>query len=210
MFATLLIAFTTLFTIVDPVASVPSFLAMTQGESLSRRRRTARKAVLIASVLLLLCGFGGHAIFEFFGITMPAFKLAGGLLLFVVSFQMLHAQHSRIRQTEEEEKEGVERDDVAVFPLAIPLLAGPGAIASVFILMERAQVVEDIISVYVAILLTMAASFIILAFAPRVSPYLGTIGMNVMTRVMGLILAAISMQFVIDGLLQAFPIFAGK
>lgn len=210
MLSTLLIAFTTLFTIVDPIASVPTFLAMTHGESLSRRRQTALKAVLIASVLLLLCGLGGHAIFEFFGITMPAFKLAGGLLLFVVSFQMLHAQHSRVRQTEEEEKEGATRQDVAVFPLAIPLLAGPGAIASVFILMERARDWQDILFVYSAIVLTMLLSFVILAFAPRVSPYLGTIGMNVLTRVMGLILAAISMQFVIDALLEAFPVLVGK
>lgn len=205
-----LIAFTTLFTIVDPIASVPPFLAMTNGESLHRRRQTAGKAVLIATVLLILCGLGGHAIFEFFGITLPAFKLAGGVLLFVVAFQMLHAQHSRVRQTEEEQHEGEIRDDIAVFPLAIPLLAGPGAIASVFILMERAKNWADIGFVYLAILLTMLASFIILAFAPRLSPYLGTIGMNVMTRVMGLILAAISMQFVIDAIHEAFPIFVGK
>lgn len=210
MISTLLIAFTTLFTIVDPIASVPSFLSMTHGDSLRRRRQTARKAVIIATLLLLACGLGGHTIFEFFGITMPAFKLAGGLLLFVVSFQMLHAQHSRVRQTEEEEKEGVEREDVAVFPLAIPLLAGPGAIASVFILMERAKNWADLMSVYAAILITMGLSFVILAFAPRLSPYFGTIGMNVMTRVMGLILAAISMQFVIDGLIEAFPILVSK
>ncbi len=210
MLSTFLIAFSTLFTIVDPIASVPPFLAMTHGDTLARRRRIARKAVLIATVLLLLCGVGGHAIFEFFGITMPAFKLAGGLLLFVVSFQMLHAQHSRVRQTEEEQKESESREDVAVFPLAIPLLAGPGAMASVFILMERAKNWVDVGFVYLGIVLTMVLSLVILSFAPRVSPYLGTIGMNVMTRVMGLILAAISMQFVIDALLEAFPILLGK
>lgn len=205
MWQPLLIAFTTLFSIVDPVASIPTFLAMTHGYGPARRRQIAMKAVLVATIVLVLCALGGHAIFSFFGITMPAFKLAGGLLLFVVSFEMLHGQSSGVRQTQEEQKESGTKSELAVFPLAIPLLAGPGAIASVFILMDRASDWTAQLSVFGGIFLTMGAALAILSFAPQVIPYLGQIGINVMTRVMGLLLAAISMQFVIDAFREAFP-----
>lgn len=205
MWQPLLIAFTTLFSIVDPVASIPTFLAMTHGYGPQRRRQIARKAVLIATIVLVLCALGGHAIFSFFGITMPAFRLAGGLLLFVVSFEMLHGQSSGVRQTQEEQKESETKNELAVFPLAIPLLAGPGAIASVFILMDRAGDWAGQLSVFGGIFLTMGTALFTLSFAPQVIPYLGQIGINVMTRVMGLLLAAISMQFVIDAFREAFP-----
>lgn len=209
MLATFFIAFSTLFAIIDPIACIGPFLAITDGNQAHRRPQIARKASLVAAIILVICGLGGNYIFKFFGITIPALKLAGGLLLFVVSFEMLHAQQSRVRQTQEEQDEGVAREDVAVFPLAIPLLAGPGAIASVFILMERAHNWIEITMVYLSIIASMLGSYLTLYFAPRLSHFLGAIGINVLTRVMGLVLAAISMQFVIDALREAFPHLMG-
>jgi multiple antibiotic resistance protein len=204
MLSLLLIAFPTLFAIVDPLACIGPFLAMTDGQHQRDRTKIALKAVTIATGILFVCAFGGNAVFKFFGITLPALKLAGGLLLFVVAFQMLHAQKSRSRETPQESAEAAVREDVATFPLAIPLLAGPGSIISVFILMEKAHDLEQVAAVYLSIVAVMASAFVILYFAQHLGKYLGAIGINLLTRTMGLVLAAISVQFIIDAIRQAF------
>lgn len=200
-----LVAFGTVFAIVDPLGLVPPFLAITPGETVARRRGIAKRACLIGAVVLVAFGLAGSLIFRFFGITLHAFRIAGGVLLFLVALDMLRARHSGTKTTPEEEAEGAAKEDVAVIPLGIPLLAGPGAIASVMMLTGRAGTTAEHAVVYGAILLTVAIAYTALRAAEPVSRVLGKTGLNVLTRLMGLILAAIAVQFVIDGLTAALP-----
>jgi multiple antibiotic resistance protein len=145
----------------------------------------------------------GSVIFKFFGITIPAFKVAGGILLFGVALDMMRAQHSDTRTTKEEEKE--QHDDVGLIPLGLPLLSGPGAIAAVMVLAGKAEATSSRVAVHVAILGIGASAFLILRSAAVVGKLLGTTGIRIIGRLMGLILAAIAIQFVIDGAHEAFP-----
>jgi multiple antibiotic resistance protein len=147
----------------------------------------------------------GTVIFRLLGVTLGAFKVAGGILLLLTSIDMLRAQQVRTRIIPEEEQEGAEKDDVAIFPLAIPLLAGPGAIATVTALMGRAGRVLFAVPVILSIAVTCAASYAMLRAAGRISLFLGVTGLNVMNRVIGLIIGALAVQFVFDGLRDTFP-----
>jgi multiple antibiotic resistance protein len=200
------VPFWTLLAIVDPFANVGLFLAMTEN-STQARRQTALRSVLVATGVLIACALIGNGLFAFYGITLPAIKISGGILLFVISFEMLYAQPTRSKSTKEEEDEGIMKDDVAVFPIAVPLLAGPGAIISVLIFMDRAKDVPEKGQVLLAIILTMIVTLITFAFADRLARLLSETGVNIFTRLMGLILGAISVQFMIDGLKEAFPNF---
>jgi multiple antibiotic resistance protein len=204
--AAFIVPFSTLLAIVDPLACVGPFLAMTENSTVTRKR-TAMRAVLVATAVLIACAFIGNGLFAFYGITLPALKISGGLLLFVIAFEMLYAKPTRTKSTEEEHEEGLEKDDIAVFPLAIPLLAGPGAIISVLIFMDRAQAVPEKAQVIFAILLTMAVTLATFAFAGKLARLLSETGINIFTRLMGLVLGAISAQFMLDGLKEAFPNF---
>ncbi len=181
------------------------FLAMTAEEGAARRRKTALRATIVAGGILLAGAGAGHFIFSFYGITIPALKIAGGILLFFVAFDMLHARPSRSKATKEEQDEGSQKEDVAVFPLGIPLLAGPGSLVSVLMLADQANSAWKLVSLYLAIVVTAAVIFLTLSQAPRLFSLLGQIGINVLSRLMGLILAAIAIQFTIDGLLMALP-----
>lgn len=202
--ASFIVPFTTLLAIVDPLACIGPFLAMTEN-SATQRRRTATRAVLVATIVLMACALLGNRLFAFYGITIPALKISGGILLFIIAFEMLYARPDRSRRSKEEEQEGIEKEDVAVFPLAVPLLAGPGAIISVSIFMDRAQATPEKAQVVLAILLTMAITLVIFAFAGRLAKLAGDAGVNIFTRLMGLVLGAISAQFLLDGLSEAFP-----
>ena len=197
------VAFSTLLTIVNPVGALGPFLAMTVGEGPEKRRDVARRAAAVSAMVLAVCSAAGAFIFRFYGITLPALKVAGGVLLFFVAFDMLNARQPRSKQTAEEQSEGVLKSDVAVFPLAIPLLSGPGAIVSVFMLADKADTIEKQAAVYGSILVVGLISWLMLREAHRVVALLGQIGINVMSRLMGLVLAAIAMQFIIDGVLAA-------
>ena len=203
MDAFFVVAFSTLFAIVNPFAALGPFLAMTVGESEGKRRAIAMRASIIAGGVLIVCALVGGFIFKFFGITLPALKIAGGILLFFVAFDMINARPSRTKQTAEEQSEGAHKEDIAVFPLAIPLISGPGSIVSVFMLADQANSWPKQIGLYLAILVTAFGVLVILSAAPRVVKYLGQIGMNVLTRLMGIVLAATSIQFIIDGIRAA-------
>lgn len=205
MDAYLFVAVTTLMTMVDPLAAIGPFLAMTDGESVEKRRDQARRASIIASFVLAGAALVGSFVFSFFGITFPALKIAGGILLFFIAYDMVNARPSRARQTKEEQEEGAEKQDIAVFPLAIPLLAGPGSIVSVFVLSEQAKSVPNQLSLYGAIVIIGLVSYLTLRESHRLARILGQTGINVFSRLMGVILAAISIQFVIDGLRSALP-----
>jgi len=190
---------------VDPMVVVPVFVAMTQGDSQEKRERMARRASLTAFVILTVFAIAGTVIFRLLGVTLGAFKVAGGILLLLTSIEMLRAQQARTRIIPEEQQEGTEKDDVAIFPLAIPLLAGPGAIATVTALMGRAGRTLFMVPVVVSIAITCAASYAMLRAASQISRLLGVTGLNVMNRVIGLIIGAIAVQFVFDGLKDTFP-----
>jgi multiple antibiotic resistance protein len=199
------IAFGSIFSIVDPFAALPVYLALTGRDSDAGRKRTALRAS--ATCLTVLCVFAtvGPALFRFFGITVPAFRIAGGILLFAVALEMLQAKKSATRSSREEEADAATRDEVAIVPVGIPLLSGPGAIATVMMLGGAAHEVVDRICLYVAIALVAASAWILLRFASGIARVLGTTGMNMIGRIMGLILAAVAVQFVLDGAHDAFP-----
>jgi multiple antibiotic resistance protein len=209
MDAFLFVAVTTLVTIVNPVGAMGPFMAMTVGETDERRRQIAWRASFVAGGVLAGCALAGAFIFRFYGITLPALKVAGGVLLFFVAFDMINARPSRTKSTAEEQSEGVLKEDIAVFPLAIPLLSGPGSIVSVFMLADQAHTVMKQLALYAAIALTVFAIYFTLREAPRIMRVLGQIGINVMSRLMGLMLAAIAVQFIIDGVKAALPALMG-
>ncbi|HJZ88754.1 MAG TPA: NAAT family transporter [Polyangia bacterium] len=200
-----LAAFSAVFSVVDPFGVVPVYLAMTAADTREHKARTARRAAVALALTLTLFGLLGSYILRFFGISLAAFRIAGGVLLFLYAVDMLRAQRSRQRVTPEEEAEGIEKPDTSIFPLAIPMLSGPGAIATVMMLESRAQGVGEHLFVYAAIAVTSALTFAILLGASAAERRLGRTGMNVLHRVMGLLLAAIAVQFVVDGLAEALP-----
>lgn len=194
-----------LFVVVDPFGCVPLFVSITAGDSREHKRRTALRASVVAGVVLTLFAITGALIFQLLGISEGAFRIAGGSLLFLLAVDMLSAQRSRQRTTPEEEEEGANKPDVSVFPLAIPMLAGPGATSAVMVLVSRARTSLEYVIVLLAILATLLASYWVLRCASAVAHRLGQTGMNVLQRVMGLIVAAVAVQFVVDGISLAWP-----
>jgi multiple antibiotic resistance protein len=200
-----LVSFGSLFSIVDPFAAVPIFLALTGGMPREAQARAALRASVTCFAVLTLFGLAGGFIFTFFGITLPAFKIAGGVLLFGVAMEMMRARQSETRATSEEEAEAETRDQVGLVPLGIPLLSGPGAIATVMVLVGKAGDLPERVSLFAAIGAVSAITLVTLRSAAIVARVLGKTGINVIGRVMGLILAAVATQFVLDGLHEAFP-----
>jgi multiple antibiotic resistance protein len=196
---------TTLLLVVDAPAAVPLFMSMTASDSVEHRRTTASRAALAAGLVLASFGALGGVIFRVLGISLGAFRIAGGVLLFLLAVDMLRARRSRQRTSPEEEAEGVERSDVSIFPLAIPMLAGPGATSTVMVLVSRAESAWQYVVVFGAIALTSLVSYAVLRAAVTVERRLGRTGMNVLQRVMGLILAATAVQFVVEGVSNVLP-----
>lgn len=201
--------FTTLFFVVDPPATLPLFIAMTKGDTPAHKRSTAARAALIAATALCVFAGAGHILLESLGISLAAFRMAGGILLFLLAVDMLRAEPSRQRSTPEEEAEGSDKSDVSVFPLAIPMLAGPGSIASVMMFMARAETVAEHAVVFGAILFVCGVTFVLLRSATALERRLGKTGLNVTQRIMGIILAASATQFVVDGAREAFGLQHG-
>jgi multiple antibiotic resistance protein len=197
-----LVTFTSILFLVDPIAVVPTFLAITQGESIERRRATARRACVAAGILLIVFAAGGTLIFRAFGITLPAFRIAGGAILWLVAMDMLRGERST-QESEAEIDEGRQKDDVAITPLAIPMLAGPGAISTVMVLSGQARSPARAAVVYGSIIVTLVISWIMLRISDRVMSRFGQTGIRVTMRIMGLMLAAVAVQFVITGVREA-------
>ena len=195
-----LVALSSVFFVVDPFATIPSFLAMTESHSEERRRKMARQAGWTCFFVLAIFALAGSIIFKIFGITLPAFKIAGGLLMFLVAFEMLEAKRSGIQESTEERLEGAQKEEIGVTPLGIPMLAGPGSISTVMVLMGQSTVWWQAVPVFAAIIVTAAASAAILSGASRVRGVLGETGIRILMRLMGLVLTAIAVQFVINGL----------
>lgn len=201
MYEALISTFVTLFVVIDPIGVAPLFMSLTPDETAAARRRLALKGVGIGAAILFVFGLFGESLLGALGIGMPAFRIAGGVLLLLLSIDMLMARDSGLRNTTEgEAEEGVKRADISVFPLAIPLVAGPGAMTSIVLLMGEA---DGDYERQGAILATMAVvlvlSLICLLAAGSLMKLLGVTGVNVITRVFGIITAALGVQFVIDG-----------
>jgi multiple antibiotic resistance protein len=198
-----LIAFTSIFVLVDPVAAVPAFLAMTSASDRPRRRHMAARAAWTCLLVLVVFSLAGTFIFKLFGITLAAFRIAGGLILGGIGFDMLQARRSPTKETPGETEEGAEKEDVGIIPLGIPMLAGPGSISSAMVLMGQNSDWIHAAIILGAIAGVAAVSFLVLAAADRVSSYLHETGIRIMTRMMGLLLMAIAVQFVLNGLKDA-------
>jgi multiple antibiotic resistance protein len=194
--AFLITTFATLFVVIDPPGLVPLFIALTQGMDTAHRRRLALRACVIAFAILLVFGIAGDTILSFVGISMPAFRIAGGILLFLTALDMLFE-----RRTQRREGQKVEHDhDPSVFPLATPLIAGPGAIASVILLVGQSGAGwGGMLAVLGLVALMLVVTFLFLLASPPLERLLGRTGTVVITRLLGMLLAALSVQFVIDG-----------
>lgn len=196
------LALSSIFFLVDPFAAIPSFLAITESADAARRRRTARKGAL--TVLIVLTGFavGGQLIFRMFGITLPAFEVAGGIILLLIGLDMLEARRSPTQETTGDTEEAAIKEDAGIVPLGIPMLAGPGAISSVMVLVG--QVPElwnwEMGAILASIAITALVSYWVLAGAGRVRSVMGETGIRILTRIMGLLLVALAMQYFVNGL----------
>lgn len=197
-----LVTLTSVLFIVDPIAVIPTYLVITQGETAAQRAATCRRACIAGTLILIAFAVGGTLIFGLFGITIDAFRIAGGLILWVVAMDMLHGQR-RTQESSPEIAEGRTKDDVAVTPLAMPMLAGPGAISTVMVLAGQAKSLPEKVVLPIAIVVTMVISWIVLRAGEQLARRMGQTGIRVMTRIMGLLLAAIAVQFVITGVRDA-------
>ena len=193
------VSFTSLIAIVNPLGAIPMFVAMTASYTPEHRRATLRRAIATALVLLFAFTLVGTLILRFFGITTEAFQIAGGIIFFGIGWDMLQARRSRVKTTQEEEDESAQKEDVGIIPLGIPLLAGPGAITTVIALNGQADSVGESAMVYLGIVVTLVLTWVTLTAAPFFTRRMGQTGMNVFTRLMGLIVTVIGAQFVING-----------
>ena len=189
-------AFVTLFVVIDPVGLVPLFIALTRDMTPQRRRRIGWRALAIAAALLLIFGLAGESILTAIGISLPAFQIAGGMLLFLTALDMLFERRTQRREGQHPDP----AHDPSVFPLAMPLIAGPGAIATVILLVGQAGGgMAGMATVMGLMLAVIALTFVLLLIATPIERALGRTGTMVITRLLGMLLAALSVQFVIDG-----------
>ena len=199
----LLLVFTSVLFIVDPFAVVPTFLAMTERDPAAQRRVLARRGAWTCAVTLAVFAAAGSVIFKIFGITLGAFKIAGGILIGISALNMVQARRSQLNETPVEKAEGIEKEDIGIMPLGVPMLAGPGAISTVMVLALGANGPLDTVALYASIALTAVIAFYTLAAASAVERRLGQTGMRILTRFMGLVLLTIAIQFILDGIRQS-------
>jgi len=197
-----LLALSSIFFLVDPFAALPTFLAVTADQDAAKRVRTARKASLTAMVILTAFAAAGQYIFRIFGITLPAFEIAGGIILLLIGLDMLEAKRSATQESTGETEAATTKDDAGIVPMGIPMLAGPGAITSVMVLVGQAGDLRERLAIYSAILITCTASFIVLGSAVRVARALGETGIRILVRIMGLLLVALAVQDFVNGLVD--------
>jgi multiple antibiotic resistance protein len=201
-----LLVLTSLFVIMDPVATVPAFIAMTPQDPPATKLRMARLACCVAAGVLMLFAATGKVVFSVMGITLPAFQIAGSLLLLRIALDMLYGRRSPARETEEEVAAGAAKDDIAITPLGVPMLAGPGAISTALILLNQANGVAQVLVLFGSIALVSFASYWVFWLAVRGAHYLSPLALKLVTRLFGLLLASVAVQFIINALEQT-PFF---
>ena len=198
------LALSSIFFLVDPFAAIGSFLAITSGADEARRKRMARKAALTCFIVLTSFALAGQLIFRMFGITLPAFEIAGGLILLLIGLDMLEAKRSATQEASGDTEEASLKEDAGIVPLGIPRLAGPGAISSVMVLVGQVPNLWnwEMCAILGSIALTSLISYWVLAGASRVRSVLGESGIRILVRIMGLLLVALAMQFFVNGLTE--------
>ena len=197
-----LLALSSTLFLVDPFAALPTFLAITDGADMARRRRTARKGALTTLIVLLSFTFAGQAIFRLFGITLPAFEIAGGIILLLIGLDMLQAKRSATQEVAGDAEAAALKEDAGIVPLGVPMLAGPGAITSVMVLVGQAQSRWQMGAIIGAIAITAAVCYLVLANSGRVVRLLGESGIRILVRIMGLLLVALAVQYFVNGLVD--------
>jgi len=198
-----------IFVIVDPIGGIPLFLSLTADETEKERITTAFKASLAAFLVLSVFIFLGEKILSLFQISMGSFRVAGGALLFLIAIQMLQAKPRSTKSTPPEELESRTKEDVALVPLAVPILAGPGAITTVIVL-AGGEPLSIKLTVFLASALTFIFTFLIFSQASRMAHLLGQTGANLLVRLMGLLLSVIAVEYIVEGLKELFPILGGS
>jgi multiple antibiotic resistance protein len=198
------LALSSIFFLVDPFAAIGSFLAITSGVDEARRKRMARKAAFTCFIVLTSFALAGQLIFRMFGITLPAFEIAGGLILLLIGLDMLEAKRSATQEASGDTEEASLKEDAGIVPLGIPMLAGPGAISSVMVLVGQVPNLWnwEMCAILGSIALTSLISYWVLAGASRVRMVLGETGIRILVRIMGLLLVALAMQFFVNGLTE--------
>lgn len=196
------LALSSIFFLVDPFAAIPSFLAITQHADPARRKRMARKGAITCFIVLTSFAVAGQLIFRMFGITLPAFEIAGGLILLLIGLDMLEARRSPTQETHGDTVEGAAKEDAGIVPLGIPMLAGPGAISSVMVLVGQVPTLWgwQMGAILGAIAFTALVTYLVLAAAARVRQFLGETGIRILVRIMGLLLVALAMQYFVNGI----------
>ena len=195
-----LLALSSIFFLVDPFAALPTFLAITEGADPVRRRRVAGKGALTALIVLGTFAFTGEAIFKLFGITLPAFELAGGIILLLIGLDMLQAKRSATQEAAGDTVAAAQKEDAGIVPLGVPMLAGPGAITSVMVLVGQVQSHWQMAAILISIALTSLICYLVLGHSNLVVRVLGDTGIRILVRVMGLLLVALAAQYFVNGL----------
>lgn len=201
--------FTTLLAIVNPLSVIPVFVGLTSGSAEKERKLIARTASIAVAAILSMAALLGKPLLNFFGVSIASFKVGGGILLLLMAIAMMQAKYTQSRQTAEEAEEAEEKESIAVVPIAMPLLAGPGAISSVIIYVGDSFQPLHIGLIIISSLLVALLTWFALNLANPVSRMLGRTGINIATRMMGLLLAAIAIEFIAGGLSQLLPGLAG-
>jgi len=194
-----LLALSSIFFLVDPFAALPTFLAVTAGVDAKRRRGMAQKASITAWVVLSAFAVAGQYIFRMFGITLPAFEIAGGIILLLIGLDMLEAKRSATQETGGDAEAAASKEDAGIVPLGIPMLAGPGSITSVMVLVGQAQTRWQLIAILAAIFITAVVCFLVLGNSDKVANALGDTGIRILVRIMGLLLVALAVQYFVNG-----------
>lgn len=195
-----ILCFSSLFALINPIGIVPIYLSITQEYNKRERDKIAIKAVLFSLLVLLLFALIGDFIFSFYNITIHGFRIAGGILLLKISFDMIESKRSRSRTTPSEELEAEEKNDIAYTPLSIPLIAGPGSIASIMILSSEAKNTIDKLTLFATLIIVLIITFFIFKVSKNLSKNFGKLGLRILQRIMGLILMVISIEFILKGI----------
>jgi multiple antibiotic resistance protein len=205
--AFLLFAFVSLFVIVNPISGVLTFISLTSQMTFEEKNAMAKRSVILACIIALFFAITGDLLLKIFSINVDSLRVAGGILLFTIAFDMMHAQISRESITEKEMQESQKREDVWIFPIAMPILTGPGTITTIIVLIGNTDVIEHKLLVGLAILLTFSISLLIFIFSRRINKWVGYTGMLVFTRIMGLFLAALAVNFITQGVWNIYQTF---
>jgi len=200
LYTTAILAFTSFFTLINPLGTMPIFMSMTASLSKERRKQTAKKATLVAFFTILAFAFSGQILFNFFGISVNSFRIVGGLIFFTMGWDMLQARLGSIKHTDDEDKIDAYVEDISITPLAIPMICGPGAITNAIILMEDSPEISQKVVLISVIAFVLLLTYLILVGASKITDKLGETGNKVMMRLMGLIVMVIAVEFFFSGL----------